>query len=129
MNDDPLNFEPLDPTRDAFFAERVSSIAADAMAARRATRAEKITLVRELGAWLHPALVGAGLVAAACVGAVIVDRSHRDAAAAPDRGAPAVVILGIPAPLLALTRSTQSPSVAQLAAALDASGEGGARER
>ena len=128
MNDDPLNFDPLDPTRDESFGERVRSIAVDAMAARRAVRAKRPTLMRELGAWLHPALVGAGLVAAACA-AAIVNESRRGAPPALARGAPAAVILGIPAPLIALARSAEEPSVSQLVAALGFAEQGDSRAR
>jgi hypothetical protein len=128
MNDDRLNLDPLDPTRDVAFSSRVAGIAAEAMAARRGTTAVRPTLLRELGAWLHPALVGAGLVAAACLVALVVERDRANVAR-PARGAAAAEILGIPAPLIALARSTQAPSVTQLVAALSNGDQGATRVR
>jgi hypothetical protein len=128
MNDDRLNLDPLDPTRDDTFSSRVAGIAADAMAARRALDGVRPTLLGDLGAWLRPTLVGAGLVAAACVVALGVEQSPRRAMPAV-RGAAASEVLGIPAPLIALARTTQAPSVTQLVAALSNAEQGAARVR
>jgi hypothetical protein len=128
MNDDRLNLDPLDPTRDNAFVSRVAGIATDAMAARRGINAARRTLLGDLGAWLHPALVGAGLVAAACLVALVAERAPGSPAPS-GRGAAASEILGIPAPLVALARSTQAPSVTQLVAALSNTEQGAARGR
>lgn len=128
MNDDRLNIDLLDPTRDDSFSSRVAGIVSDAMAARRGINAARPTFLAGLGAWLRPAVVGSGLVAAACLVALGVEHSPGRAMPAA-RGAAAAEILGIPAPLVALARSTQTPSVTQLVAALSNAEQGDTRAR
>lgn len=126
MNDEPLNLDALDPTRDGSFEQRVSAIAADAMLGRRERpTSPHVSLVGELSAWMHPALAAAALIGAVSLAALL--RETRSSS--PPSGASAAQILGIPPSLIALTRSSDPVSVTQLAAAVGISEQGGANGR
>ena len=119
MNDDPMDLEALDPTRDSDFESRVAAVAANAMAARaRASRG----LLADLARWTRPALAAAALILAATI-PVLVRARPTTAGAPQSRGASAAEILGIPPGLIALSRADQ-PSVVQLANAVASSAAG-----
>jgi hypothetical protein len=130
MNDDRLNLDALDPTRDAAFEQRVSAIAADAMRARRVRSASaRSDVFAELAAWMRPALAAAVLIAIVSAAALVREARLASPDAATPRGASAAEILGIPQSLIALTRSSEPASVTQLAAAVGLSDQGGGRGR
>ena len=132
MNDERLNFDALDPTRDPSIEQRVSAIAADAMRARhvRGGRAvaPRADFVADLSTWMRPALAAAVLIALVSTAALLREATVGSSAATP-RGASAAEILGIPPSLISLTRSSEPPSVTQLAAAAGVSDRGGINER
>lgn len=126
MNDERLNLDALDPTRDASFEQRVAAIAADAMLARRTrVTSPRGGLVGELSAWMRPALAAAALIGAVSLAALLREARLSSAAASPPGGASAAQILGIPQSLISLTRSNDPVSVTQLAAAVGISEQGG----
>lgn len=115
MNDDRMDLEALDPTRDADFDTRVAAVAAHAMAARTgASRGVLADLVR----WTRPALIAAAVIVAVTIPVLV--RARQAGERPPARGASSAEILGIPQGLIALGREAQ-PSVVQLAEAVGVS--------
>lgn len=124
MDDRPIDFSSLDPTRDATrFGAMTGAITRDAMAARARRAASPPGVLAELVAWSRPALLAAAIVLAVAIPTVAY--SPRGAAS-PAPVASATDVMGIPRRLTDLLRSSQTPSLEQLHEAL-ASADGGGR--
>ena len=126
MNDDsmdnhPIDFSSLDPTRDAArLGDLARTIARDAMAARVQRSVRSTDLLSELAGWMRPALAAAAIVLAVAISTLVVSRvpSTRSVASATD-------VLGIPRELMDLVHSPRTPSLTQIDEALASAGRAG----
>jgi hypothetical protein len=120
LHDDPIDFSPLDPARDAArFRAVTGAIAQDAMSARARRRAAPADLVVALSGWARPALLAAAIVLAVAIPTLV--RVGRPASASPS-AASATDVMGIPRQLMDLLRSPRTPSLMQIDAALASGG-------
>jgi hypothetical protein len=121
INDRPIDFSSLDPTRDSTHLNEIArAIARDAMAARAQRSARPTDLLSELAGWMRPVLAAAAIVLAVAISTLVVSRrpSTRSVASATD-------ILGIPRELMDLVHSPRTPSLAQIDEALATVGRAG----
>lgn len=118
-HDEIVDLSALDPFADGDSIDaRASRIARDAMDARRhvlaSRRSEQPSIVSTLLGWSIPTMLAAGLVLAVALSTVARTRSSR----ATVRQVSAADVMGIPPRLTDLLRSTSTPSLADLGAAL-----------
>lgn len=116
MNDDPIDFTALDPTRNATrFNAVTGSIARDAMRARAVRAGAPLDVLSELSRWTTPALLAAALVIAVAISTLARVRlgSPRQTMAVS-----ATDIMGIPPQLMDLVHSPRTPSLTQIDQAL-----------
>jgi hypothetical protein len=94
-DDDPIDFSPLDPARDARRWRQLSDeVVAHAVAALRPS------LTLQLVAWLRPAMAGAAAVAVVVwAGSLLADRPARESS----REQPAWALVGLPTNCQALS--------------------------
>jgi hypothetical protein len=121
MNNRPIDFSSLDPTRDsARLNEIARTIARDAMTARAQRSTRRTDLLSELAGWMRPALAAAAIVLAVAISALVLSRvpSPRSIASATD-------VLGIPRELMDLVHSPRTPSLTQIDEALASTGRAG----
>ena len=106
MIDDPIDFSPLDPLRDAPALDaRIAAIARDAVIPRPAD------LFAELAALARPALAAAAVIAALAIYPLV----HRPA----PRRVTTAEILGVPAAVVELARADTPPGVVDLVEAVN----------
>ena len=123
MNDQPIDFSPLDPTRDtARFDAVAGAISRNAMQARAYRAATRYDVFAQLTSWSRPALIAAAVVLA--VAAALLVRS-RNGAPARTTVASATDVLGIPQPLMELLGSSRTPTLTQIDQALASVGGAG----
>jgi len=116
MDEDRVDLSPLDPTLDrAGVDARIATITRDAMAARARLVVERPDIFVALTTWARPALLAAGLILAVAVPALTRLRAGEHNAVTLVSAADA---LGIPAQVSDLLRTTRTPSLAELHAAL-----------
>ena len=116
MNDQPIDFTPLDPTREtARFDAVAGAISRDAMQARAYRAATRYDVFAQLTRWSRPALIAAAVVVAAAAASLM---RSRNAAPARISVASGTDVLGIPQPLMELLRSSRTPSLTQIDQAL-----------
>jgi len=121
INDRPIDFSSLDPTRDSTHLNEIAqTIARDAMAARARRSPRPTDMLSELAGWMRPVLAAAAIVLAVAISTLVMSRrpSTRSVASATD-------ILGIPPELMDLVHSTRTPSLAQIDEALATVGRAG----
>lgn len=105
MSEEPLDFSPLDPTREPAFDGRVAAIVREARVGRPPAVADY------LSKWTRPALAAAAVIAA--MSAIPLLRPSQR-----PTGGTTAEILGVPAGLVAIAGSSQPPGVTDLAEAL-----------
>jgi len=121
MNDRPIDFSLLDPTRDTVRLDEIAqTIARDAMIARAQRSARPTDLLSVLAGWMRPALAAAAIVLAVAISTLVMSRmpSTRSVASATD-------VLGIPRELMDLVHSARTPSLTQIDEALASAGRAG----
>jgi hypothetical protein len=121
MNDQPIDFSSLDPTRDSARLEALAgAIARDAMAARAHRSTRSSDFLSELTAWTRPALAAAAIVLAVAISMLVITRAPATRAVAN-----ATDVLGIPPELMDLVHSPRTPSLTQIDEALASAGRAG----
>ena len=120
LHDNPIDWSPLDPARDAArFTAITGAIARDAMSARARRRRAAPDLVAELAGWARPALIAAAIVLAVAIPTLArIGRTGSPASSV----ASATDVMGIPHELMDLLRSPRTPSLMQIDAALASGG-------
>ena len=110
MNDRPIDFSSLDPTRDSAEFHRLShDLADEAMSARRIPQ---VDLVSELARWTRPALAAAVVIAA---GAAFVLVSASRSTSVPE---PPVDALGVPQAIVEWAHDNYQPSPVEVVSVL-----------
>ena len=110
MNDRPIDFSSLDPTRDvAGFHELSRALASKAMSARSTTR---LDVIAELARWTRPALAAAVVIA---LGATFALVSASRPASLPE---PAVDAVGIPRAIVDWAHDNYQPSPLEVVSVL-----------
>jgi len=115
----PNDLTPLDPMADSRRFDRLAqSIVRDGMAARRATIvATPQDAMAHVARWSIPILAAAAVVVAAAI--PMLTWSMRDLSASSAAANTPGDRFGLPAPVLALTRSSSDPTPADVIAAFD----------
>ena len=110
MNDRPIDFSSLDPTRDvAGFHELSRALASEAMSARSTTR---LDVIAELARWTRPALAAAVAIAAGATFALV---SASQPTTPPE---PTVDAVGIPRAIVEWAHDDYQPSPLEVVSVL-----------
>jgi len=117
MNEERIDFTPLDPRRGAGAYERQVAAIVEAAGAELAVRRARSSVFFQLADWRRPLLAAAAIAAVISAATLAAFRLPADAAEAQSGVAEA---LGVPETIATWVRSDETPTTAELLLALEA---------
>ncbi len=123
MNDDRMDFSPLDPTADRKHFERVVASIGDRAALELARRRARTSAFGQIAGWRRPMLAAAAAIVIASVAVL----TQVTTPANDDRSQGFAIAMGVPQGLAEWVTGGGTPTPADLLAGLAGEGEGAAQ--